>query len=47
MKKVKKKRKPKIKVGEVKLLKCSNCGGEFFMVITTKGKSLCLGCSNG
>ena len=40
------KSKKEKQIGDVELLVCSKCKGEFFLVITHKGTDLCLGCSN-
>jgi hypothetical protein len=38
--------KKKKNIGDVALLKCFKCKGEFFMVININKEELCLGCLN-
>lgn len=34
-------------IGEIALLTCSKCKGQFFMVMKHEGNDLCMGCYNG
>ena len=34
-------------IGQVELLVCSKCGGQFFMVMKKDNNDLCMGCYNG